>query len=269
MAGAVFNVADQRRVRVQVFDDQTGELRVLVLLVRGDVVHLAGPPFLQHELDRGAVIVDMEPVAHLPPVAVEGQCVSVQRVRREQGQDLLRVLVRPVGVGTARDRCVDAEGTHAREHLEVAAGLRGAVRTRRAQWIVFARRPARFDVPVHLVGRDMHEACAQLARGLQEDERPEHVRADEVLRPQDRPVDVRLGREIDDRFDSAQLVDVLAHGDVAAVALDTGRQIGRVPGVRELVEHDDVLAGGEHPFDEMRADEARPAGDQEAHGVTV
>ena len=107
----------------------------------------------------------------------------------------------------------------------------------------------------------MHEPRIQLPGGLQEDERAKHIGAHEVLRPENRTVDVRLCREVDDRVHGAELVDLLPHRDVPTVALQVGGQVRRVARVRELVEDDDVLAGGEHPFDEVRADEAGSAGD--------
>ena len=80
---------------------------------------------------------------------------------------------------------------------------------------------------------------------------------------------MRLGCEVDDRVHRADLVDVLPHGDVAAAAVRTLRQVPGIPGIGELVEDDDVLACSQHPFDEVRADEARAAGDEKAHRITV
>ena len=71
-----------------------------------------------------------------------------------------------------------------------------------------------------------------------------------------------LGREVDDRVDRADLVDVLARRDVAPAAVDPLGQVGRIPCVGELVQHHHVLAGREHPLDEVRADEPRTTGDQ-------
>ncbi len=107
----------------------------------------------------------------------------------------------------------------------------------------------------------MNQPGAQLPRGPQQDESPEHVGAHEVLRAEDRAVDVSLRREIDDRIDVPDLIDVLADRDVAAVARYVGGQIGLVPGIGELVEDDDVLPGGQHPLDEVRPDEAGAACD--------
>jgi hypothetical protein len=80
---------------------------------------------------------------------------------------------------------------------------------------------------------------------------------------------VGLGGEVDDRIERADLVDVLSDRDVAAAAVDLPGQVRRVAGVGELVEHHDVLAGCEHPLDEVRADEPRTPGHEKAHGATV
>ena len=71
-----------------------------------------------------------------------------------------------------------------------------------------------------------------------------------------------LGREVHDRIDRADLVDVSARRDVAPAALDSVGQVGRIPRIRELVQHHHVLAGREHPFHEVRADEPGTTGDQ-------
>src|SRR6185436_9369369 len=109
----------------------------------------------------------MEPVAYLAAVAVERQRLPVEGVGGEERQDLLRVLVRSVGVRAARDRRVDTERPHAREHLEVTACLRRAVGAGRPERIVLAGRPAGLDVAVDLVGRDLDEASAQLTCDLE------------------------------------------------------------------------------------------------------
>src|SRR5207244_954609 len=42
-----------------------------------------------------------------------------------------------------------------------------------------------------------------------------------------------------------------------------------VPGVRQLVEDDDLVAAGREPLDEVRADEAGTAGYEDAHSPTI
>jgi hypothetical protein len=81
---------------------------------------------------------------------------------------------------------------------------------------------------------------------------------------------VRLGREVDDRFAAcARERHVGGLRDVAVVELDLGGQVRAVPGVRQLVEHDDLVPGAEQPFHEVRADEAGAAGDENLHARRV
>ena len=84
---------------------------------------------------------------------------------------------------------------------------------------------------------------------------------------EDRAVDVRLGGEVDDRLDAlARARDHLGVGDVTLVELvPDALEVGRVPGVGELVEHDDVLARLGEPPHEVAADEPGAAGDQDPH----
>ena len=107
------------------------DIEVLALVAAADVVGLAGLALAQDELDPGAVVLDEEPVAHLLAVAVDGQRLAVEHVRHEERQELLRVLVRPIGVRAARDRGVDAVGADVGGDVQVAAGLGDAVRAGR------------------------------------------------------------------------------------------------------------------------------------------
>ena len=98
--------------------------------------------------------------------------------------------------------------------------------------------------------------------------RPEHVGEDELGRSHDRPVDVRLGGEVDDRVDAVGgPCDRSGIGDVALVevVLDA-LEVRAVAGVRQLVEDGDLVARLDETAHELGADEARPAGDQHAHG---
>ena len=107
---------------------------------------------------------------------------------------------------------------------------------------------------------------ARLANVLEQHLRPAELGAAEVLGGEDRAVDVGLGGEVDDRVAAARCArDVGGLRDVAVVELDVRRQIRAVARVRQLVEHDDVVARREQALDEMRADEARAACDEDPH----
>ncbi len=74
----------------------------------------------------------------------------------------------------------------------------------------------------------------------------------EVLRGEDRAVDVGLGCKVDDRRAVAsRALDVGRLCDVALVELDVLREIRSVARVRQLVEHDDLVACAQKPLGEM------------------
>ena len=172
----------------------------------------------------------------------------------------------------------------------VGGGLAGGVGGVRRVGRLLAEGTVGAEAPVHFVGRHVEEA-ERLARAgraagevcagaVQQFERPDRVRVDERTRPVDRPVDVRLGGEVDHgggpvlakyRLYRLGIGDVAAHEGVARVRLDVA-QVREAAGIGQLVEDDHAgLGTGERQPDEITADEARPAGDEPAvhsHRVT-
>ena len=106
---------------------------------------------------------------------------------------------------------------------------------------------------------------------LEQHLRPEELCPAEVGRAQDRPVDVRLGGEVDDRVEARSGVgDGLGVADVALDQLDPRAvEVRRVARIGQLVEHAHVVARGPEPFGEVRADEAGATGDEHAHRAQV
>ena len=90
---------------------------------------------------------------------------------------------------------------------------------------------------------------------------PERPRID------DRAVDMRLRREVDDRVATrGRLLDIRRDGDVSLVELVLDvLEVGTVARVGQLVEHDDLVALFREATCVMRADEAGAAGDEDPH----
>ena len=83
-----------------------------------------------------------------------------------------------------------------------------------------------------------------LSRVVEQHLRAEHVGEDELGRAEDRTVDVRLGREVDDRVAAVgRARDGVRVGDVSLVevVLDAF-EVRAVAGVGQLVENDDLVA---------------------------
>ena len=233
----------------------------------------------EHEIDRRGVVGDVQPVPPLEAVAVERQRPVVERVRDEQRDELLGVVERAVRVRAAGDHRVDAVRDVVAPREQLTGRLRGGVRRARVERVVLAGVPLG-DRAVHLVRRDLDEADLPVLAVLRPDGLEQGVDADDVrdeegLRLEDRAVHVRLGGEVEHRVGLAdELADRGGVGDVPADEAQPGRLLGvvehrpevrLVAGVRELVEDRDPrpVAARQDVPDVRRADEARPAGDQQ------
>ena len=94
----------------------------------------------QHEVDRGGVVADVQPLAPLEAVAVQRQGSVVERVGHEQRDELLGMVVRPVRVRAAGHDRVDAVGhdigrtSSSPAALAAAYGERGASGASSVAW---------------------------------------------------------------------------------------------------------------------------------------
>ena len=276
VAGPILHGPDQRPGLAEPLQQQRDRVPVRLLGPAGDVVDLARFAVAQHEVHAAGVIGHVQPVASLQAIAVHRQRLVVERIRDEQRDQLLRMLVRAVGVGTAgRDR-VQAVGDDVTADQQLPGGLGGGIRRAWRQRRVLGR-VADIDGAVDLVRRDL-----QVARPMGRRERrvQQHVDADdpgpqERLGIQDGAVHVRLGGEVDDRV---RLGDERCDQvRVRDVALDEPQAVGRgrirahrvqvrfVARVGELVEDRDgrPVPSRQDVADVARADEPGPARDQQ------
>ena len=138
MTRSVIDVAEKHRIGAGEGEDPLCDIRVLELAAAADVVHLPRSSVPQDELDRRTVIPYVKPIPRLAAVAVKGHRPSVERVRHEQRDHLLRVLEWPVRIRPPGDHGVDPERAHMREHLEIPAGLGRRVRARRADAVALS-----------------------------------------------------------------------------------------------------------------------------------
>ena len=133
-------------------------------------------------------------------------------------------------------------------------------------------RPVAPETAVDLVGTDVHEAVdPPRAADVEHDLGAEHVGVDEGGRVHDRPVDVALGREVHDAvgrvcfergLDGRPITDVGPHEGVVRIRLDLA-QILEVASVGQHVEVHDSITAFEQQTNEVRADEAGTAGDED------
>ena len=222
------------------------------------------------------MVLGVDPVADVAPVAVELGPHAVDEVGDLPGDELLHVLVGAVVVGAVGDGGLKAEGAGPGAHQQVGGRLGGAVRGARAvgRLLGEARRVVERQVAVDLVGGDVVVAHAVPAAGLDEGVGALDVGPQERARVGDGVVVVGLGGVVDhgvrpghEAVDERGVADV-AHDELDAVG-GQARDVLGVAGVGQLVEHGHVDARvlAHHVVDEVGADEAAAAGDDDALGL--
>lgn len=249
---------------------------VVQLAVGADQVGLADAAAGQDGPDGGAVVLGVDPVADVPAVAVEPGAHAVDEVGDLARDELLNVLVGAVVVGAVGDGGSQAEGAGPGAHQQVGGRLGGAVRGARAvgRLLGEAGGVVQRQVAVDLVGGDVVVARAVPAAGLDEGVGALDVGAQERARVGDGVVVVGLGGVVDhgvrlgdQAVDQGGVADV-ANDELDAVGGQPGDVVG-VAGVGQLVEHGDVDVRvlAHDVVDEVGADEAAAAGDDDALGL--
>lgn len=248
---------------------------VVPLAVRADQVRLADAALGQNRPHARAVVLGVDPVAHVLAFAVQLRALAVQDVRDLARDELLHVLVGAVVVRAVRDRGPNPVRAGPGAHQHVTRGLGGAVRGARMVRGGFGEpgRVVQREVAVHLVRAHVMVADAVLAHGLEQAERALHVRPQERFRIRDAVVVVGLGRVVHDRVvarhDTVQQVRVadVAHHELHTV-LGQARDVLRVARVREFVQHGHVhvRVTVHHVVHEVRPDEAAATGHDDVMG---
>ena len=276
VAGAIAHPVEVILVTAERLENLAKDGDVVLLAIGTDQVGLADPAAGQNGPDGRAVVLGVDPVADVQAVAVELRAHPVDQIRDLARNELLHMLIRAVVVRAVGDRRPHAEGAVPRADQEVGARLRGAVGAARAVRGLLgeARRVVEGEVAVDLVGRDVVVADVVLARRLEERVGALDVGAQERLGVGDGVVVVALRRVVHDGVvPGDQFLEQCAIADVADDQLDTvggqARDVLRVAGVGELVEHGHVHAGVavDDVVHEVAADEAAATGDDDVLGL--
>ena len=268
---------------VELLDDGLDDEDIGALVVAADVVDLADLAAVADHVDGFAVILNVQPVADLHSVAVDGQLLVVLDIVDHQGDQLLRELVGAVVVGAAGDVDGHPVGVMEGHNEHIGAGLGGGVGAVGAQRGGLHEEALGTQSAVDLVGGDLQVLLAFLPSlclgvvpsflgALQQVHGAHDVALDEDLRVLDGAVHVALRGKVDDvieivlceqAFDQLLVADVALHEDVAGVALDV-LQVLQIARVGQLIEVDqqDLRVLFEHIVNKVRTNKAGTAGDQ-------
>jgi uncharacterized protein YsxB (DUF464 family) len=127
MTGPIMDEPDEFRWLSSEAQDGFGHLQVRLLAGGGDVVHLAVSAAAQNEVNGLTVVLDEEPVANVEAVAVEGKRVIIEGVGDEERNQFLRILIRAIVIGTARDDHREAKRGMIGKSEEVRRRLAGGI----------------------------------------------------------------------------------------------------------------------------------------------
>lgn len=160
------------------------------------------------------------------------------------------------------------------QHHQVSARFRGRIGAARVKRVGLERR-ALEHLPIHLVGAHLMVTLqAQLFGRFEQHIGAVHVGLDEIARPGERAIHVRLSSKVDDGVDlvrpqrrahRARVADVAFHKGKARVALQIA-QVVWVACIGQFVIDDNVIVGIllEHVVGKVRADETGPARHQQS-----
>jgi len=112
---------------VQKVADEIHDIYIAPFVIAADVVDPAGNAPLQHGLHRPRMVLHMEPVTHVQPIAIYRQRLLRNDIVDHEGYQLLREVVRPVVVGAAGDCDGQSERAVVRQHQKVRGRLGGRV----------------------------------------------------------------------------------------------------------------------------------------------
>jgi len=272
-------------------EEQVDEVDVAHLVAPADVVDGTRSGFAQDGVDGTAVVFDVQPVADVESVTVDGDGFTSQGFLDREGDELLGVLAGTVVVGAAGDEGRHAVGAVIGLSHQVACCLGNTVGTAGFDGRVFGELLGALDreVTIDFVGADVEEAGSVhagvllplLAGHVQHDLGAQDVGAHEDVGAVDAAVHVGLGSEVDDLggmilgedgLHGGTVGDVGLHERVAGVIRNLFDVVG-VAGIRQRVEVDEMDIGILlHLLEnETGANEATAAGDKNciSHGTAL
>lgn len=125
---AVGDMGDEALRLAERLADYLYDVDVLHLVVTADVVHLADSTLVDDQIDSTAVILNVQPVADIQTLAVNGERLVVQRVGYHQRNELLGEVVRTIVVGAPGYSHRQTEGPVVSLYQQVCARLGSGIR---------------------------------------------------------------------------------------------------------------------------------------------
>ena len=130
------------------------------------VVDFAFHTFADNQVDGFAVVLHVEPVAHVAAVAIDGKVLAFENILDDKRNQLFGEVIRTVVVGTAGDSDGHLIGIVIGHHYHIGTRLAGAVRAVRAERGLLCEVAFGTERAVNFVGRHLVVADAFAPSGI-------------------------------------------------------------------------------------------------------
>ncbi len=254
---------------------------IFPFIASADIVDLPRLTAKKYMLDRRTMVLHCQPIAALTSISIKWKGLVVDRIGDKEGNEFLRVLIRPIGIAATSHHHGKPISRPVAEGQEVSTSFAGRIGTARGQAIVLGRHPG-LDTAVHFVCADLEKSLQAGATSfLKQHASPYHIGPGKGPRIENRPIHVGLRRGIDHPFnpvltekpfDQGLIANVPMHKGMTGMGLDR-LEICEVAGIFQRIQiHHLMAALHNQATDEMGADEAGSAGYEDSHrepsGVT-
>src|SRR2546428_9386532 len=113
----------------QLVEHRMSDIDVASFVPRSDVVDRARSSFLKCQPDRSAMILDIDPVAHVAAIPIHRNWSVLKRIGNHERQKLLGKLPRAVVISAARYNRIEPEGVVRSPHQMLRCGLGSGIGT--------------------------------------------------------------------------------------------------------------------------------------------
>jgi hypothetical protein len=249
--------------------------------VAADVVGFAVRAASENLPQGLGVVANVEPIADIHAVAVHGNGFAGQATLNNDWNQLFRKLIRAVIVRAIGNDRRKAVGVVIGANQHVTGGFAGRIRGIGSVRGGLQEMPRSAERAVNFIGGNMMKTAGsrfllaepEKATGFEQVESANDVGLDEVAGAADRTVHVRFSRQMENVRDAVFLEDAENRRFIAQVhffkgilgMLFDGLKVRKMAGVGQAIQIDQSLNFGpvNNVMNEIRADEARAAGDEE------
>jgi hypothetical protein len=220
MSFSVFYIGDILLSFAHFFQDEFGNFEITVFIIPSDIVDRGLPCSQKYFPYSIAVILDIEPVADIGPIAVEGDCLILTEEVDTVGDEFLTILVRTVVIRAAGDDIVEAIGATIGFHEEIASCLARTIGARGIDGRIFREKSSIREISIDFIGRNMMESLeSKCSMGIEEILRTDDIGLREKSWIFYTIIHMTLCGEVDDIGREIFLVDFLYLGSVSDIRL--------------------------------------------------